>query len=397
MKHTPLIACLFLLASCCEVNNTCPGPSPLASEPSNINNDIEKFVTDRKFIYKKQIVKPGTIIKVSVDKPGEFNIYDNEDTCFPQLKLATKTEQVTVTISGKTGGFDITSDLNNFFQYIGQLINTPLSLGGALSVKNTKALSITMSGSYQESTDINSLRTSFQYIEPEQRKNCLQDLKNGGILVTEAIFAKDLIYATNDGSLLSTSLGFIPNSQQNQQSEKNPAIHFEYNPNEKASTTSTNSPVIQIGLKSISLANIQDDLEKLLDKPVLPTPLSTPLPTPVPSEPTNTPSNAQQNSPDNTKKKTNIKLIYQGDVYGCNLQINVVLNNMPIRPFGTIFPIENVNTGENSYQINGLISCPGIGSCAASGAGNINVSDNANVYLLWRQINLNSCLIQLTT
>jgi hypothetical protein len=81
-------------------------------------------------------------------------------------------------------------------------------------------------------------------------------------------------------------------------------------------------------------------------------------------------------------KTTSIYISYAGDMYYCQLPIQITLGEKVIYPQGNMFQADNIPLGYLKYQISGQIIC-NIGTCIANGKGTINVEEGSKFKVLW--------------
>ena len=91
-----------------------------------------------------------------------------------------------------------------------------------------------------------------------------------------------------------------------------------------------------------------------------------------------------------------ITLRYTGDYAGCSLLLAVKIGNKTVTPTSNLFAVQDVALGNQSYTIQGTISCPLLGYCSATGAGQINVTDGLTYDVSWRNTALAQCGVTLT-
>ncbi|WP_076825181.1 hypothetical protein [Frankia sp. CcI49] len=128
------------------------------------------------------------------------------------------------------------------------------------------------------------------------------------------------------------------------------------------------------------------------DPPVSPSP-TTP-PTTRPPRTTTTP--ATESSTPSTRQRASIRLVYEGDVFGCGLRLAVHVGGQTVFPSGPSYVMENVRTGEQEYSVQGTISCPTAGFCQASGTGTIDVVDGESYRVGWLNVAVGTCTVTLT-
>ncbi|MDY7048973.1 MAG: hypothetical protein RPG89_10235 [Microcystis panniformis WG22] len=123
-------------------------------------------------------------------------------------------------------------------------------------------------------------------------------------------------------------------------------------------------------------------------KPPEPTPIPTPTYTPPP-----TPTPIQ--TPTYTPQKTLINIAYAGDNFGCVLPIAINISGQSFYPQGNFSSINNIDLGQQRYQITGQIYCQTIGNCQVYGEGVINVIPNNTYYVIWQNTSIGQCTARL--
>lgn len=116
----------------------------------------------------------------------------------------------------------------------------------------------------------------------------------------------------------------------------------------------------------------------------IPTPTYTPPPTPAPIL-----------NPTYTPQKTSINIAYAGDNFGCVLPIAVNISGEYFYPQGNFSTINNIDLGQQRYQITGQIRCQTIGNCQVYGEGVINVIPNNTYYVIWQNTSIGQCTARL--
>lgn len=98
-----------------------------------------------------------------------------------------------------------------------------------------------------------------------------------------------------------------------------------------------------------------------------------------------------------TPDLASIYLVYAGDQYSCHLQFNVQIDGQTQAQYltGSRLMMSNVSTGLQRYAITGLISCPTLGQCTATGSGSINIVDYQSYYVSWRNYATGRCIVTL--
>jgi hypothetical protein len=92
---------------------------------------------------------------------------------------------------------------------------------------------------------------------------------------------------------------------------------------------------------------------------------------------------------------TNITVAYQGDLYGCGLQLAMNIGGVQFVPMSNSFLVTNVPVGIQQYSISGTIACPAVGSCTAGGSGQINVVPGGTYLVMWSNSAYAQCTVQL--
>lgn len=92
---------------------------------------------------------------------------------------------------------------------------------------------------------------------------------------------------------------------------------------------------------------------------------------------------------------TSITVAYTGDLYGCGLLLGMDIGGVEFIPMGNSFFVQNVPLGIQEYAILGSIECPSIGSCTASGVGQINVVPGGTYMVQWNNTAYAQCTVQL--
>ncbi|CUU59916.1 hypothetical protein Ga0074812_13340 [Parafrankia irregularis] len=131
--------------------------------------------------------------------------------------------------------------------------------------------------------------------------------------------------------------------------------------------------------------------------PATDSPTSPPPTTPPTTRPARTtaPAPAESSAP-STRQRASIRLVYEGDVFGCGLQLAVRVGGQTVFPSGRSYVVENVRTGEQEYSVQGTISCPTAGFCQASGTGTIDVVDGESYRVGWLNVAVGTCTVTLT-
>jgi S1-C subfamily serine protease len=91
-----------------------------------------------------------------------------------------------------------------------------------------------------------------------------------------------------------------------------------------------------------------------------------------------------------------ISLRYLGDFGSCVLNLQVGIGNKSVHPTSNLFTVKDVPEGPARYTIGGAIGCPGVGTCVATGNGNIDVKANETYDISWANVLVGSCLVTLT-
>ncbi|HRP52659.1 MAG TPA: hypothetical protein PLI97_04040 [Fluviicola sp.] len=84
-----------------------------------------------------------------------------------------------------------------------------------------------------------------------------------------------------------------------------------------------------------------------------------------------------------TTAKTKIQLVYKSNQVGCNLPVSITIGSRTFFPTDFEFMVDDVPVGKQYYRIEGRVECVGIGGCAVSGSGAIDVKENHIYYLKW--------------
>lgn len=100
--------------------------------------------------------------------------------------------------------------------------------------------------------------------------------------------------------------------------------------------------------------------------------------------------------PPKTDNRTQITIMYSGDMYNCQLPITITIAGQSIIPQGNAATFPNVPTGVQQYSISGQIHCPWLGSCMAQGTGSIHIQPNQTYYLTWANTSYAACTILLS-
>lgn len=113
-----------------------------------------------------------------------------------------------------------------------------------------------------------------------------------------------------------------------------------------------------------------------------------PIATPTPDSPTPTPS---------APTRTSIRIAYRGDYDQCSLPILIDIGDQSLYPSGKgyVFQYNNVEVGQQPYQVEGQIQCPTLGNCQASGSGSINVIPGNEYYIYWSNVAFGQCNVSL--
>ncbi|MFN0174235.1 MAG: M48 family metalloprotease [Saprospiraceae bacterium] len=92
---------------------------------------------------------------------------------------------------------------------------------------------------------------------------------------------------------------------------------------------------------------------------------------------------------------TSITVAYQGDMYGCGLQLGMNIGGVQFVPMGNSFVVYNVPVGIQQFNISGTIACAAIGNCTAGGIGQINVVPGGIYWVRWSNTAYAQCTVQL--
>lgn len=125
----------------------------------------------------------------------------------------------------------------------------------------------------------------------------------------------------------------------------------------------------------------------------------------VPTSQENSPgeqANTETNDPQVLRKpvtdKGSISIRYTGDAANCaiNIEILLVNNNRVITPTGNLFNVNDLNLGQEYYEIEGMISCGVVGSCFVSAEDSIFLQQG-NIYdIVWQTDEFGQCYIALS-
>ncbi len=125
----------------------------------------------------------------------------------------------------------------------------------------------------------------------------------------------------------------------------------------------------------------------LVDPPAPPTtPPTTP---PVDDDPTTTQATT---APD---QRAAITIAYTGDIDNCLVSVDIAIGDRTFFPTGTQFPVADVATGVQFYDISGIVTCPTLGQCEAAGSGTIDVAAGRTYFLQWQNVDLGLCAVAL--
>ena len=94
-------------------------------------------------------------------------------------------------------------------------------------------------------------------------------------------------------------------------------------------------------------------------------------------------------------QKTLINIAYAGDNFGCVLPIAINISGQYFYPQGNFSTINNIDLGQQRYQITGQIYCQTIGNCQVYGEGVINVIPNNTYYVIWQNTSIGQCTARL--
>ncbi|AVQ72482.1 hypothetical protein MTo_02878 [Microcystis aeruginosa NIES-1211] len=100
-------------------------------------------------------------------------------------------------------------------------------------------------------------------------------------------------------------------------------------------------------------------------------------------------------TPTYTPQKTLINIAYLGDNFGCVLPIAINISGQYFYPQGNFSTINNIDLGQQRYQITGQIRCQTIGNCQVYGEGLINVIPNNTYYVIWQNTSIGQCTARL--
>lgn len=86
---------------------------------------------------------------------------------------------------------------------------------------------------------------------------------------------------------------------------------------------------------------------------------------------------------------TDIVLFYQGDPYGCNLQLQITIGGKMCMPTTNQIVLQGVPVGTQQYEVTGMITCMALGGTAmAKGGGNLIIQPHGRYSLRWRPIGI---------
>jgi len=118
------------------------------------------------------------------------------------------------------------------------------------------------------------------------------------------------------------------------------------------------------------------------------------------SPPGQAPPAAHKTQVGTTPATGTIQVVYNGDAYGCVLNLSVQVGQKRFIPTFNPFTVPNVPLGNTKYQIAGTITCPvgtpPAGVCVARGFGPIDIEDGARYYFTWKSYTYAKCAITLT-
>jgi len=89
-----------------------------------------------------------------------------------------------------------------------------------------------------------------------------------------------------------------------------------------------------------------------------------------------------------------IGLRYTGDD-GCLFGVQLQLANRTFNPADEDPRLKNVPEGMQDYEVNGMVYCPGLPDCEASGSGTINVVDGEVYNVAFRRNPTQTCTVSL--
>jgi hypothetical protein len=100
---------------------------------------------------------------------------------------------------------------------------------------------------------------------------------------------------------------------------------------------------------------------------------------------------------DATLQKTvgDINIRYTGDYGACSLLLKISIGDKRFTPTSNLYQVRGVQLGDQDYMVEGRISCPTAGTCAASGSGSINVQDGATYDVSWANTAYARCSVGL--
>ena len=131
--------------------------------------------------------------------------------------------------------------------------------------------------------------------------------------------------------------------------------------------------------------------------PVAEAPDPTPPASPTPDDPVPAPAPEPTSEPviPLTSERASITIAYTGDYFGCRLPIEISIGDQSLYPAGSgyVFAYNDVEVGQQPYQIEGQIQCPSIGNCQAFGNGSINVIPGNEYYIRWQNVAVGQCSI----
>ncbi len=118
-------------------------------------------------------------------------------------------------------------------------------------------------------------------------------------------------------------------------------------------------------------------IEVALERKSAPAPEPAPKPKPTPPPPPAT---------------VDITLQYQGDPYGCVLDLTVTVAGNTAIPTSNVLYMEDIPKGNVPWAVGGTIACGYMGTCAVFGQGTLNAYDGAVYNLMWQNTDMGQCI-----
>ncbi len=109
------------------------------------------------------------------------------------------------------------------------------------------------------------------------------------------------------------------------------------------------------------------------------------------SEPAPKPAQKTKPTPPPAPDTVDITLQYQGDPYGCVLDLTVTVAGNTVIPTSNVLFMEDIPEGNVPWAVAGTINCGYMGTCVVFGQGTFNAYDGAVYNLMWQNTDTGQC------